>query len=451
MTVRGVVAACAGCGHTRPVHALGCCHACYENSDILGRCSRCGAVRPRHPGRLSLCADCHTSQPERVLTWLANRPPRTARMMPPWFGAVATQWAEGFNPQNALRHLLRLERALLTGVTGTDDILAAVNSQPGGRATTTLLREFFAHHDMPIDQTPPLSTRRQRWLDRIPPRMRTPVADYLGRLDTGRQRASLYGNNALSDRTINYQLAILVHFAEHLATRNVADWSAVTATDVESYLVKDAARRLATLKAFFAFSRKHKIVLVDPTGTLSVKQRKGYRGPLLTTGQQRDLLRRWQRPDIDPRERITGLLGLLHAASNHEVRHLRVTDITTDRSTLHLGTRPHPVPIDPLTADAIDTCLDQRATANTTNPYLLIGFHTRLHHKPCSINFPRQLLQRAGVTPQLLRATRLTDLTQRLDPRVVAEALDITHEAALHYLTGSIQREDTAFGDTRES
>lgn len=47
----------------------------------------------------------------------------------------------------------------------------------------------------------------------------------------------------------------------------------------------------------------------------------------------------------------------------------------------------------------------------------------------------------------MLRATRLTDLTQRLDPRVVAAALDITHGAALHYLIG-VDREDTEFNKT---
>jgi hypothetical protein len=60
-------------------------------------------------------------------------------------------------------------------------------------------------------------------------------------------------------------------------------------------------------------------------------------------------------------------------------------------------------------------------------------------------------MRRAGVTPIVLRATRLTDLTQRLDPRVVAAALDITPEAALHYLVGAINREDIEFGSTWES
>lgn len=398
-----------------------------------------------------MCADCHTHQPEQVFTWLANRPPETAARMPPWFSAVATQWAEGFTPKNATRHLLRLERALLTGAIHAQDVLTAVANQPHGRATATLLREFFTRHHMLTAEAPPLSTWRQQWLDRIPPRMRNPVAAYIARLVTQQQRADLYGNGGLSDKTINYQLTILVHFAEHFAARGVTDWAAVIAADVETFLVKDATRRLTALKAFFTFARQRKIVLVNPADSLSIKQRKGYTGPLLTTGQQRDLLRRWQRHDIDPRERVTGLLCLLHAASNSEVRHLPVADIAGDRSALRLGTRPHPVPVDPLTADAIGACLDQRATVSTTNSYLLVGFQTRLHDKPCSINFPRQLLKRANVTPQLLRATRLSDLTQRLDPRVVAAALDITHEAALHYLIGAVQREDITFGDTWES
>ena len=162
-------------------------------------------------------------------------------------------------------------------------------------------------------------------------------------------------------------------------------------------------------------------------------------------------MHRWQRDDVDPRERVVGLLCLLHAASNSEVRHLRVTDLAADLSTIRLGARPHPVPLDPFTADALTACLQQRDTTNTASSYLLIGFQTRLHDKPCSIAFAPDLVRRAGVTPQLLRATRLSELTQRLDPRVVAEALGITPEAALHYVVGAVHREDITFGDTATS
>jgi integrase len=218
--------------------------------------------------------------------------------------------------------------------------------------------------------------------------MRRPVAAYIDKLTRQQRRAGLYGSNGLSDKTIDYQLSILGRFSEHLVAREVPDWAAVTTSDIETYLVRDVARQLTAITSFFTFARHRKTVLVNPASGLSVKQPKGYAGPLLTTSQQRDLLSRWQRRDIDPRERVVGLLCLLHAASNSEVRHLRVTDITADRSALRLGTRPHPVPVDPFTADALSACLDQRATTGSTNPYLLIGFQTRLHDKLCSIEFP---------------------------------------------------------------
>lgn len=451
MPARGVAAACANCGQVRTVYALGCCRQCYEGCDIQARCVKCGAVRSRGPDRVRLCAGCHARQPERVFTWLGNRPAETSQKMPPWFLAAATQWAEAdLDPGNAIRHLLRLERALLSGATSTEDILAGAASQPNGRATATLLLEFFTRHDMAGGHTATAAAdrRRQQRVGHIPAAMRRAVAAYIDRLAREQQRASLYGGNGLSDKTINYQLAILARFAEHLAARGVPDWAAATAPDIETYLAKDVIRQLTTIKSFFAFARQRKIILVNPAKGLSVRQRKGYAGLLLTTSQQRDLLIRWQRPAVDPRERVVGLLCLLHAASNSEVRHLRLADIGADRSTLQLGARPHPLPVDPFTADALSACLDQRAGIAPANPYLLIGFQTRLHDKPCSIEFPRRLVQRAsaGVTPQILRATRLSDLTQRLDPRVVAEALGITHEAALHYVIGAVQREDTAFG-----
>jgi site-specific recombinase XerD len=401
-----------------------------------------------------LCADCHTHQPERVFTWLANRPAESSRQMPPWFLAAASEWADCCHPKTATRHLLRLERALLTNTAArVENLLAAIADQPGGRATATLLREFFLRHGM-LDESGSaagMTAWRQQQFDRIPPRMRKAVITYIDRLARQQKRAVLYGNHGLSDKTINYQLTNLRQFAEHLATRHVTDWTAVIAIDVETYLHKDVVRQLNTLKTFFGFARQRRMVLADPTKDLSIKQRKGYTGPVLTSDQQRELLNRWQHEDTDPRERVVGLLCLLHAASNSEVRHLHVADVAEDLSAVRLGTRPHPVPLDPLTADAITACLRQRTKTKTNNPYLLIGFQTRLHQKPCSINFARQLLQRANVTPQVLRSTRLTDLTQRLDPRIVAQALDISHEAALHYVVGAIHREEVAFGATWES
>ncbi len=389
---------------------------------------------------------------QEVFRWLANRPAEIADRMPTWFTAIAAEWAENCHPHNAKRHLLRVERAALTGATDTSALLAATAAQPDGRPTAVLLREFLSRQHISGVADPSIKTRtwRQQWLDRVPERMRPPVAAYLDRLVRQQERALLYGNPGLADKTINYQLKILVHLARHLAARGLQDWAAVAPNDIDGFLARDTLRQLTVAKAFFAFARQRKFILVDPTRDMKIRQRKGYTGPVLSIDQQRTLIDRWRCDDTDPRERVVGLLCLLHATSNAEVRHLKVDAIASDLTTATLGNRPHPVPLDPLTADAIAACLHQRAEMHTANPHLLVSFQTRLHHGPCSIALANDLVQRAGVTTKLLRATRLSEMTQQLDPRIVAEALGITHAAALHYVIGAVRREAEAFAVTRE-
>jgi hypothetical protein len=55
------------------------------------------------------------------------------------------------------------------------------------------------------------------------------------------------------------------------------------------------------------------------------------------------------------------------------------------------------------------------------------------------------------VTPQILSATRRSDVTERLDPCVVAVVPGIAYDAALHHLTDAVPRENLAFGDTWKS
>jgi hypothetical protein len=79
---------------------------------------------------------------------------------------------------------------------------------------------------------------------------------------------------------------------------------------------------------------------------------------------------------------------------------------------------------------------------------LLLTHHSQLHNRPCSISFPARALTKVGLTPQILRQTRLSDLAQRADPRMLAEAVGITKEAALHYVIGNVLRAEDAFPDS---
>src|SRR5699024_7306309 len=57
--------------------------------------------------------------------------------------------------------------------------------------------------------------------------------------------------------------------------------------------------------------------------------------------------------------------------------------IAEDRTALHWGTRSRPVPLDPLTSEALNVCLQQRTVVTPINPYVLVH-HPRARAKPCS-------------------------------------------------------------------
>ena len=122
-------------------------------------------------------------------------------------------------------------------------------------------------------------------------------------------------------------------------------------------------------------------MLTDPTRGLSARQPRGYHGPTALLGLQQRLFGRWTGGSIHPHEALTGLLTLVHGASNEELRGLTTGDIDAAARSVQLGRRPQPVPLDPATW--------------------------------------------AAVTPRLLRCTRLASLTLSTDPKLVSAAFGI--------------------------
>jgi integrase len=395
-----------------------------------------------------LCRRCYERDPERVDIWMARALARLGPRVPGWFADLAAELAGRCHPSTALEPLRRVERLLAAGVATPAAVVEALRSDtgPGAQAAARLVVEFFARRGLVSidDQAARVRAWRQQRLARVPARLRPAAEAFTAHLEHQQQRAALYGRRGLADPTINDRLGILADLAELLTARGVGDWASVTTADVEAFLTSDVRIRLATARAFFAFARRRKLVLVDPTAGIRRRQRKGYAGPVLPPAIQRGLLARWADPAVDPRERVVGLLSLIHAARPAELRWLTVEDIDLDAGTVRLGRRAR-VPLDPLSADALRACLQARARLATGNPHLLVTSKTRLHEAPCSVMFPSRVLSDAGVTPQVLRQTRLADLAHRTDPRVVAAAVGITREAALHYLVGSVHAEAMAF------
>ena len=403
-----------------------------------------------------LCTACYQRDPLIVGVWVQGAQDRLGERCPAWFGAFADWLLERSAPAVCLRHLRRVERALHAGIERPSALIAAVSD--GGRSgrspgdAARLLEAFLVARGLVLasDERGRLAHgRRARRIERCPLRLRPAAERYLAWLLTGRERARRIGEQPLTDHTIEQRLAVLAQFATHLDRDDVTDWATCSRGHIEQFLAtgRDRGFRLAALRDFFRFARKERICLTDPTAGLAHRPARGFRGGTLARGDQARLLRRWAAGHCHPHEALVGLLSLLHGASVSELRPLTVNDVNTATRKVRLGRRPHPVPLDPVSFAALERCLAHRAGLGTENPHVIVTRGTRAHRAPASQPYLSHVLDPAGVSPSLLRQTRLAELTHRFDPRLVAAAFGMTPEGALHYLIGAVEREAAAFAN----
>jgi integrase len=220
--------------------------------------------------------------------------------------------------------------------------------------------------------------------------------------------------------------------------RGKQDWSLVDVTDIEAFLAESPNNRgklVAVLRQFFRFARHRRLILIDPTHGVSAKRYRGFRGPTVTIAQQRVLFRRWSAdPAAHPHEALLGLTAMLHGASSGEVRGLRIDQIDTADCAIRLGKRPHPVPLDPVSWVALQRCLQHRNTLRTDNPHVLVTRGTKACRRPASEAYMSHLLEACSLPSKILRTTRLSDLVNTLDPKLVAAAFGMRPEGAMIYL-----------------
>jgi transposase InsO family protein len=114
------------------------------------------------------------------------------------------------------------------------------------------------------------------------------------------------------------------------------------------------------------------------------KPQRGFRGRTLDIAEQRRLFRRWTSGDVHPHEAVVGVLALLHAFTNAELRSLRVTDLDRVQRCLRVERRPHPVPLDPVSFAAVENCLAHRAALRTRNPHVIVTQVTKPRATPAS-------------------------------------------------------------------
>jgi site-specific recombinase XerD len=455
-------AICPGCGQREKLRTIESGPRCWRcvrreaprKQPTPRRCRRCERVR-RHAAH-GLCNACYQRDAARVGVWVHGAENRLGERCPDWLGAFAGWLLERSATGVILRHLRRVEAALNSGVERPAALIDAVSD--GGRSgrspgdTARLLEAFLVDRGLVLasDERGRLAhRRRQRRIERCPEPLRAAAGRYAAWLLSGRQRARRIGEQPLSDHTIEQRLAVLAALATHLDRGGIRDWSTCSRAHIDAFLAtgRDRGFRLAALRDFFHFARQRRICLTDPTAGLSHKPARGFRGRTIAKSEQTKLLRRWASGQCHPHEALVGLLSLLHGAAVSELRPLTVNDINTTTRTITLGRRPHSVPLDPLSFAALERCLEHRSELGTENPHVIVTRGTRAHRTPASRPYLSHILDPAGVTPRLLRQTRLAELTHRLDPRLVAAAFGMTPEGALHYLIGAVEREAAAFAN----
>jgi integrase len=269
------------------------------------------------------------------------------------------------------------------------------------------------------------------------------VQGFAAALLQNQERARRAGTRPRAEHTIDKALATVRDLAQFVGShRNKLDWALVDVHDFEAFLVvlpKSRRRRLTVLRQFFRFARTHKVVLVDPTRGLAAKSPRGFTGRTLLLDRQRDLFRRWTTdPTAHPHEALLGILALLHGASSQEVRLLRCEDVEPVNRTVRLGRRPQPVPLDPASWSLLQRCLAHRSAQRTENPHVVVTRGTKARKDPASAAYFTHLLDRCGIPPKMVRCTRLAELVNTMDPKLVAAAFGMNPEGVTFYLTDHV-------------
>jgi site-specific recombinase XerD len=341
-----------------------------------------------------------------------------------------------------------LGRLLESGHPGHPQALLEHARRPG-RSMGSLARALedyltAQHLALPTDQAERLAAgRRQRRIDAAPGPLRPAAAGFAEYLLAARERARRARTKPRTDETIEAALATVRDLARFLAAhRDKQDWALADVQDIEAFLAtlpKARKRRLTVLRQFFTFARTQRIVLADPTKGLAATTPRGFTGPTVSVTQQRELFRRWTTSvAAHPHEALLGMLALLHAASSTEVRLLRIDDIDFASRAVRLGKRPHLVPLDPASWVILRCCLDHRDQLRTANPHVMVTRGTKAGNSPASTAYASHLLDPCGVPPRTLRCTRLANLVNATDPKLVAAALGMNPEGIMLYLADHV-------------
>lgn len=289
------------------------------------------------------------------------------------------------------------------------------------------------------------AARREGYLAVVPGALSRAVHDFNHTQISEQDRRRRTGQRTLSDITLESRLRILRDLAAHLLTRRqVTGWAEVTTVDLESFLARTpSARHQQTylMRHFFRWAKGRKLVLTNPARGLKLGAQPAFTGIVLEVAAQRVLFARWTCDTTQAKERLVGLLALLHAASNAEIRSLTLADIDTTGQTIALTGRPFPTPLDPATWAALGACLRDRESLNTLNQHVVVTRVTSGRETPAHTSYLTRLLAAAGTTLAICRQTRLTELVNDMDPKLTAVALGMNDTGLVRYAADNVARD----------
>ncbi|MGH2755270.1 MAG: site-specific integrase [Actinomycetota bacterium] len=469
---------CVACGEHRKIIARGRCAPCYYRpKSHCRRCDRPGVIREtgvcgwcartlakwntkparpcdvcgeftRHFAR-GMCKRCYNHDPDLPFDY-AERLAFRLGSPPPWLRDFTAYAAARYCPYGALVLLRELGR-LLSADARTPAVLLERARRPGRSvgALALTLEGFFVDRGMALalDQSERLARgRRRRLIQGTPECFRDAVSAFGDAELEGQRRARRAGTKPLSDITVERHLAEVRDFARFLERRSpvIDSWRLVSREEVEAFLATNSKamfRRLSCLRRFFRWARARHLVLVDPTAGLRLVEPKGFRGKVLTHEVQISLYERWSRDAAaHPHEAFVGLMALLHGASRAELANLRVDAVEGSTRTVRLGQRPHPVPIDPSTWDALERCLAYREERGALNPHVLVTIRSATRKTAVSPGYLSHVLDAVGVSLQTLRSTRLCRMVVTLDPKVASQAFGMDDASTVRYLGDAVDR-----------
>jgi len=409
------------------------------------RCGSCGEQR-RNVGH-GLCNRCHQADTDRPFRYAASLA-RRMQPAPAWWNPLVEFTAARFHPGGTVAVLRETGRLLLAAPSVTPHQLSQQSPAQLSATTNRVLTAFFTDRGLALphdDAQQRATARRRSYLTAIPEPLSKAVTEFNQTQMSEQERRRRTGRRTLSDITLGTRLRILRDLTVHLlARRQVTGWAEVTTTDLESFLAcTPAGRHQQTylMRRFFAWARSRKLVLTDPARGLALGAQPAFTGVVLELAEQRKLFARWARDTTPAHERLVGLLALLHAGSNAEIRSLTVADVDAVRRTVTLIGRPFPTPLDPPTWAALQACLLNRGATGTLNPHVIVTRVTSSRTTPAHTSYLARLLAATGTTPAACRQTRLTELVNDLDPKLTAAALGMNGTGITRYAADNVNRD----------